>query len=745
LITGDKFYLEPYTAALGSLAAELAAERALIADNPAQQKNQRNLEQLATARLGQLQLVLNLQESRGLAGAEDEILQGQGRHTDQAIREEVLEMEAHENKLLLEREQRADRTSLITRSVIVLGGLLAFSFVSVAPFLITRDIAGSRVANAALQDAKENLEQRVTERTADLVSANAQLRLSREQFAVTLTSIGDGVFTTDAERLTGWTREQAERQPLVSIFPIFNEETREPVSDPAKKVLELGITVGLANHTVLISRNGKETPIADSGAPIRDAEGKMLGVVLVFRDCTMEREKESALRERVALREQLAQVADSVLGAIFSFVLRSDGSCCFPYSNAAIEEVYGISPEQLAVDGASIFNLIHPDDLPGVRQYIEECATRLTTWSGEYRVNHARKGEIWVEGRAVPQRLADGSILWNGFLQDSSDRRHIEQQVRGGEARLSAIIHSALSGVITVDESQNIILFNPAAERMFGCTEAEALGRPLDQLIPERYRGGHKKHIRKFGETEIDGRMMGQREGIYGVRRNGDEFPVEASISHVEFGGKRVYTVILRDITEEKKAEEALKQQASLLDLAPVLVRDLENRIVFWSRGAEKLYGFTKEEAFGRNSHELLSTEGPLPMAYLDQLLHTNGVWEGELLQHGQGRRRGLCGQPVGNLSRCSGAPSEHPGGECGHHRAAARGRTANAFAKAGSVGHAGRRDRARFQQHSAGDPREREPGDGGLARGTPGTAKPGRDPESGNARQRTGETHPGI
>ena len=142
------------------------------------------------------------------------------------------------------------------------------------------------------------------------MSANAQLRLSREQFAVTLTSIGDGVITTDAERrvtflnpeaerLTGWTRDEAERQQLVSIFPIFNEDTREPVCDPAKKVLELGMTVGLANHTVLISRNGKEIPIADSGAPIRDVEGKMLGVVLVFRDCTMEREKESALRERV--------------------------------------------------------------------------------------------------------------------------------------------------------------------------------------------------------------------------------------------------------------------------------------------------------------------------------------------------------------------------------------------------------------------------------------------------------------
>jgi PAS domain S-box-containing protein len=216
-------------------------------------------------------------------------------------------------------------------------------------------------------------------------------------------------------------------------------------------------------------------------------------------------------------------------------------------------------------------------------------------------------------------------------LQDVSGRRLIEEQARGGEARLSAIIHSALSGVITVDEQQNIILFNPAAEQMFGCTESEAIGRPMDQFIPPRYRTAHKHHIQKFGAAEIAGRKMGQREGIFGLRRNGEEFPVEASISHVEFGGKKMFTVILRDVTEEKKAEEELKQQASLLDLAPVMVRDMDNRIVLWSRGAEKIYGFTKEEALGRNSHELLQTEHPVPPWMIDKLLRTAGAWEGEL------------------------------------------------------------------------------------------------------------------
>ena len=642
LITGDKLFLRPYTEAMNDLDGELATLRKLISDNPEQQEGRRELEASVTKRLAQLRQVLVLRESKGISAAGQEILTLEGMRTDNAIRQVVRLMEEREDRLLVEREQTALRTSLYSRSIIILGSVLAFGFVGVALFLIARDFAGSRHANAALREAKEHLEQRVQERTADLEQTNEQLTQSREQYAVTLSSIGDGVITTDAkcqisfmnpeaERLTGWNLKEAVGKPLVSVFRIVNEDSYKPMEDPARKVLDLGIVVGLANHTLLISKGGYEVPIADSGAPIRDAQGNVLGVVLVFRDCRAEREKEIALQDRVALQEQLTKVAETAPGAIFSFLLRPDGSCCFPYCNSAIDQIYSIPAEALARDASGIFDLVHAEDLPKLRASIELSAKNLTIWTCEYRVIHPKKGEIWVEGRAMPRRQADGSILWHGILQDVTARRLIEEKARSGEARLSAIIHSALNGVITVDEQQNITLFNPAAEEMFGCTEAEAIGRPLDQLIPARYRAAHQQHIRKFGATEIPGRKMGQREGIFGLRRNGEEFPVEASISHVEFGGKKIFTVILRDVTVEKKAEEELKQQASLLDLAPVMVRDMDNRIVLWSRGAEKIYGYTKEEALGRNSQELLQTEHPIPLWMIDRLLRTAGVWEGEL------------------------------------------------------------------------------------------------------------------
>ncbi|HXJ15526.1 MAG TPA: PAS domain S-box protein, partial [Candidatus Limnocylindrales bacterium] len=642
LITGDKLFLRPYNEAREQLDGEIATLRNLIADNPNQQASRRELEESTTKRIEQLRQVLELREKKGISAAGQEILTLEGMKTDNAIRQTEKLMEERENRLLVEREYKALLTSLYGRSIVVLGSLLAFSFVGVALFLITQDIAGSRNAATALRDAKEHLEQRVQERTTDLEQSNQELAQSREQYAVTLASIGDGVITTDArcvvsfmnseaERLTGWMRQEAVGQPLTSVFRIMNEESREPMADPAKKVLELGTVIGLANHTLLVNREGYELPIADSGAPIRDAQGNVLGVVLVFRDCRAEREKEIALEDRVALREQLARIAETAPGAICSFLQRPDGSCYFPYCNATIEQIFSISVETLVRDASGIFEMIHSQDVGKVRAGIQDSAKNLTTWMSEFRVKHPKRGEIWVEGRSVPQRQPDGSVLWHGILQDVTVRHQTEEQVKGGEARLSAIIHSALSGVITVDEQQNIILFNPAAEQMFGCTEAEALGRPIDQFIPSRYRAAHQHHIRKFGAAEIAGRKMGQREGIFGLRRNGDEFPVEASISHVEFGGKKMFTVILRDVTEEKRAEEELKQQASLLDLAPVMVRDMEGRIVLWSRGAEKIYGYTKAEAVGRNSSELLQTEHPVPLWMIDRLLRTAGVWEGEL------------------------------------------------------------------------------------------------------------------
>ena len=143
----------------------------------------------------------------------------------------------------------------------------------------------------------------------------SELQEQQEWLATVLRSIGDGVIATDvegrvkllnrvAEELTGWPLEEARGRPLVEVFRIINEHTREPCEDPVMKVLETGLVVGLANHTALIARDGVERCIADSGAPIRDAQSRIVGAVLVFRDVTLEK--------RLEQRMQMAQRLDSV-------------------------------------------------------------------------------------------------------------------------------------------------------------------------------------------------------------------------------------------------------------------------------------------------------------------------------------------------------------------------------------------------------------------------------------------------
>jgi PAS domain S-box-containing protein len=146
-----------------------------------------------------------------------------------------------------------------------------------------------------------------------------QIYESEQKLRTTLTSIGDGVITTDAEgqvemmntvaeELTGWTQDQARGQSISDVFHIVNEDSREPVEDPVAKVRRMNRIVGLANHTVLLGRNGTELQIADSGAPIRDKRGRISGVVMVFRDVTMERRTQEALlaQEKLAVAGRLA-------------------------------------------------------------------------------------------------------------------------------------------------------------------------------------------------------------------------------------------------------------------------------------------------------------------------------------------------------------------------------------------------------------------------------------------------------
>ena len=133
--------------------------------------------------------------------------------------------------------------------------------------------------------------------------------------------------------------------------------------------------------------------------------------------------------------------------------------------------------------------------------------------------------------------------------------------------QLAGILLSAMDAIITVDAGQRIVLFNPAAELMFRCTAADALGQPIARFIPERFREGHHRHVETFGHSKATNRRMGALGAVSGLRADGEEFPAEAAISQVEAGGRKLYTVILRDISLRKQLEEQLRQTERLAEL----------------------------------------------------------------------------------------------------------------------------------------------------------------------------------
>ena len=197
-----------------------------------------------------------------------------------------------------------------------------------------------------------------------------------------------------------------------------------------------------------------------------------------------------------------------------------------------------------------------------------------------------RRHGLRPEGAALEARARRCS----GALREARERierKRAEEAARAATARLEGILNIALDAIISVDSNQRIILFNQGAEKVFGYAQAEVIGRPLDLLLPQRFADIHRKHIEDFTRSSDTARIMGQRREVSGRRKDGGEFPADASISKLELGGEVVFTVILRDVTEQKRAEgeraklEERLQQAEKMEaigrLASGIAHDFNN------------------------------------------------------------------------------------------------------------------------------------------------------------------------
>ncbi len=446
-----------------------------------------------------------------------------------------------------------------------------------------------------------------------LYLSEAALKASEERFGITLRSIGDAVITTDdggnitflnhvAEDLTGWTSEEAEGRPLGEVFEVINETTHEAVENPAMKVLRDGIIVGLANHTLLISRDGTEHPIADSGAPIRDGDN-VVGVVLVFRDTTEEREAERRLEESLKRQEHLVSVLRAIRDVNQLITREDDREKLVQGACDCMTGVLGHGSARIMLLGAdgSIEGMGYSGDpavLEQLREVVESgemppCAKQILASEGVTVVSdspHACSGVLDGGGSheaalgtrlefkdrlygliatSVPAEYAEddderglfaevaGDIAFALWKIESAQRRHEVEQ------KYSAALATTSDAVVMVDGDARIVMFNPGAERLLGYSSEEVLGKSVIMFTPDDKQSEMQMVLEATRAGTVSQRLETER-----ITKDGRRVPVEIAVnSQTDEDGRPVGSVeVLRDITERQEAERALVESRRILN-----------------------------------------------------------------------------------------------------------------------------------------------------------------------------------
>jgi PAS domain S-box-containing protein len=355
LLTGDETYLEPYQAAIKNLDKVMARLRDVTSNNPNQEMQTQNLGPLIENKLAELQRTVDLRRREEISAANQIVLEGSGKRWMDQIRGVLANMKNQEHELRRIRSQEMHETVVRTERTIIFGYFLSLSLLVFVFVLLYRELGERKRAQEALGKSEKWL-------------------------STTLGSIGDAVIATDmngavtfmntvAQSLTGWSLKEAQGKSMDLVFDVVNRETRRPVENPVKKVFREGKVVGLADHTLLISKSGGEFEIEDSAAPIVTDAGEGLGVVLVFRDITEINQTRKELDRYFTLSIELLCIAGT------------DGY--FKRLNPAWEKVLGYSPKELMAK--PFLEFVHPADRQATIQESEKLGKGLDTVSFENR------------------------------------------------------------------------------------------------------------------------------------------------------------------------------------------------------------------------------------------------------------------------------------------------------------------------------------------------------------------------
>jgi diguanylate cyclase (GGDEF)-like protein/PAS domain S-box-containing protein len=329
------------------------------------------------------------------------------------------------------------------------------------------------------------------------------------------------------------------------------------------------------------------------------------GAILIHRDITVDRRIEDTLR---ASETRFRQMVENVRYVFF-------------FADAVTQQILYISPAYEAISGRSCESLyanpapwtagVHTDDRAFIQDKYDSGAL-AGTFEYECRIIRPDGSVRWIEVKGSPVFDVDRLLVRvAGAMEDITPRKQAAQALQDGRRRIESLVSTATDAIVTMDEQRHIVLSNPAAEGMFGYTSAELCGRPIDELLPAPLRAGHRLDSATLGDASVPDDWSGAAPSITGLRRSGETFQVEASISRFDADGRSYFTAMLRDLTQRKQTADQLREcQRRLSDL----LGNVELLTVMLDRNANidycndyflKLTGWQRAEVIGQNFFQL--------------------------------------------------------------------------------------------------------------------------------------------
>ena len=512
---------------------------------------------------------------------------------------------------------------------------------------ITRDMTERKKA--------EEKDRRLLEETTARRVAEENARLLQEQHErlhVTLASIGDAVISTDsqgrvtflnpvAHDLVGWKPEEATNQPLTDVFRIVNESTRQTVENPALRALKEGVIVGLANHTILISKDGTERPIDDSAAPIRDAGGSVIGSVLVFRDISEHKRSEAALNERMRLLTLSAAVGAALVRTeSLQTMLQRCAEALMEQLDGAFARIWTLNAQDNVLELQASAGLYTHLDGPHSRVPVGEFKIGLIAQERQPHLTNSVVGDPRVSDQEWARR--EGMVAFAGYPLIVEDRlvgvmamfarrplsaatleamasvaneiglgvqrKEAQERLREQQEWLRVTLASIGDAVIATDTQGGVTFLNSVAEELTGWTQDDSQGQPLNKVFPivnERTRLPVENPVDKVLR---DGTIVGLANHTVLIAKDGTERLIDDSAAPIRDGRGEMIGVVLtfRDVTEQRRAEDEIRasegRKRAILETALdcIVSMDHEGKVVDFNPAAEKTFGFRREQVMGR-------------------------------------------------------------------------------------------------------------------------------------------------